>query len=353
MKVLCSQFNNALYHITLGWKNALERIGVEWYWWNPEHAAAFDAFDEVEPDIFIGSTYELNSAIIKCIAARPDMKVVLKANNWGPVDSEIDTEKFPIGIADDEEKSTVTKLRQETGRPDLLFNFYHPNRMKETMGHWDDNGVPTIAMQPAADTTVYFPVESVPELQCDIGFVGGYWGYKGRNIDKYLLPLCYPVGKYNIKIFGNQGWPVPQHMGLASDETCNALFSSALICPNVSEPHANIWGWEVNERPFKVAACKCLCISDPIASLSEDVFPNSEVICVTDHHDFHKTMASFIDNQKKDNNFWETQIKKDYIDPAYETVMAGHTYFHRTKDLLEALGLEKEAKDMQEYLNNA
>ncbi len=275
---------------------------------------------------------------------------VLKSNNWGPSDKDIDTSVYPIGISDERERETVLKLKQETGRPDLLFNFYHPNRMLETMGFWDDAGVSTIAMQPAADTTVYYPVESVPELQCDIGFVGGYWGYKGRNIDKYLLPLCYPVGKYNIKIFGG-GWPIPQCIGRASDKTCNALFSSALICPNVSEPHANVWGWEVNERPFKVAACKCLCISDPIASLSEDIFTNNEVICSEDAEHFIRLVESNLRFMRDEHD--HNMVQEEHIEPAYKIVMEGHTYFHRVKDLLNGLGLEEQAQNVQEYLDNA
>jgi len=50
------------------------------------------------------------------------------------------------------------------------------------------------------------------------------------------------------------------------------LFSSAKLCPNISEPHANKFGFEVNERIFKLAACKALVISDNVASLEEDIF---------------------------------------------------------------------------------
>jgi len=87
--------------------------------------AAFDAFDEFEPDIFIGQTYQLDRAVLKCIKARPHMKVVLRASDWGDMQEDIDLEKYPILVANQEEIDTVAKLKEETGKPDFVYNHYH------------------------------------------------------------------------------------------------------------------------------------------------------------------------------------------------------------------------------------
>ena len=190
MKFLFWRFPSANHYITMGWMSALQEMGYDSQIW-PEGTPAFDIFDIIEPDVFVGTTYDLDRATIKCILERPNMKVALKSNNWGPIDEKIDLDKFPIGISTENERRKVLDLVEKAGNRVLLFNWYHPNRMEETMGFWDEAGVPTIGLQPAADTTKYR--ESLPkeELECDLGFIGGYWGYKGQNIKKYLIPLRF------------------------------------------------------------------------------------------------------------------------------------------------------------------
>ena len=328
MRILCHAFTCAPLFILSGWKHALEKMGHEWTWMRND-VPVFDQFHTVEPDIFIGTTYELDRASVKCIAARPNLKVVLKANNWGPIDAEIDTKVYPIGISDSSEQDRICRLREQIGKPDLVFNYYHPSRMPETMGYWAQNGVPTIDMQPAADVYNYYPVEPQSHLKCEIGFVGGYWGYKGKNLNKYLVPLCHPIGMYNIKIFGNQIWPVPQYLGAASLETERALYSSATICPNVSEPHANLWGFEVNERVFKLAACKAFCISDHVDGLN-DIFTKDEMVIADSPEHFRDLVDMFTKNP---------DLREQHIQKCHEAVMSGHTYTHRVQRLFETLGI--------------
>lgn len=341
MKILCQNFSNALYHIALGWKNVFESIGCQWVWWQ-NGTPAFDAFDKVQPDMFIGSTYDLDRATIKCLLERQGkIHVVLKGNNYTSDNDAMEEQKnYPIGIVNEHEMEMVNDLLDV--KP-TVFNFYHKNRLQGTMDGWEEVGCRILDMQPAADTFTYYPVESVRELQCDIGFVGGYWGYKGQNFNKYLLPLLYPVGRYNVKIFGNQAWPVVQYMGMANDRVCNALFSSALVCPNVSEPHANTLGFEVNERVFKLAACKAFCISDYIESLDKDVFKNGEMVLADSPEQFHDLVHNFINNP---------HLRDEHIDACYETVMKEHTYFDRIHNLLTHLGEEKLATQVKESKEN-
>ena len=40
-----------------------------------------------------------------------------------------------------------------------------------------------------ADTVVYGGARHDKNLECDIGFVGGYWPHKGIVINNYLFPL--------------------------------------------------------------------------------------------------------------------------------------------------------------------
>jgi hypothetical protein len=341
MKILCNRFSNAPFFIFSGWKNVFERLGCEWHWLQPDKI--FDQFNSVQPDIYIGTTYELNRPIIKCIAARSNLKVVLKANNWGPLDKEIDPKEYPIGISASQEQDLICQLRREIGKPDYVFNFYHKNCMQETMSYWDNMGVPSLDMQTAADVFSYYPVEKSEALSCDIAFVGGYWPYKGVNLNKYIVPLCYPVGRYNIKIFGNQIWPVQQYMGAISLDNERSLYSSAAVCANISEPHANRFGFEVNERVFKLAACKAFVVSDKIESLTRDIFKQDELVWADDPEHFYDLVDMFVKNPA---------LRVEHIEKCYQTVMCSETYCHRVAHLLDVLGYQELAGKAVELLKD-
>lgn len=343
MKILCQNFSNALYFIFEGWRQVFIHTGHEWRWMQAGEAP-IDVFNEYEPDIYIGTTYDIDRATFKAIAARPNLKVVLKGSNYGPQTDEIDLVKFPIVNANEKELETMKRLKGETGRPDTVFNFYHINRYPGTMEYWKSKlGIDLVEGLPAADIFNYKPVAPRPELQCDIAFVGGYWPYKGINLQKYIFPLCYPIGKYNVKIFGNQPWPLPQYLGNANTDTVEALFSSATICPNISEPHANEFGFEVNERVFKLAANKAFCINDPIASLNEDIFLDNELVIAQDPTHFQDLVSLFIKNPG---------LRQKHIDACYRNVMDNHTYINRMVNLLNVLKLEDEATKIVSTLKN-
>ena len=328
MKILIRHEHNASAYIYAGISNAFKMLGHEVSFWYEDSGTspAFDVFDTFEPDIFIGQGYNLTRATIKCLKERPDTKVLLKVGCWGPVCQDVDTEKYPILMNTDEEIRSVEQVGKDVKNL-VLFNYVHPNRKDYLMGSWEDSVSKTIGLLPAADPIYYFKENVSENLKCDIAFVGGYWPYKGQNLDKYIIPLCYPLGKYNIKIFGNQAWPVSQYMGTINDTMVRRLFSSATVCPNISEPHANVFGFEVNERVFKLAASKSFFISDEIASLTEDIFTKDEAVIAKTPQDFQSLVEEAINNP---------EVRDEHISACYETVMKSHTYAHRVKQIMES-----------------
>jgi len=326
MKILIRHEHNASHYIYSGLMSAFKSMGHQCAFWDNEAISEFDAFDMFQPDLFIGQGYNLTRATIKCLKERPDTKVLLKAGCWGPVCQDVDTEKYPIIMNTSDEIKKVEQV-SDTVKNLVLFNYVHPNRKDYLMGSWENLVAKTIGLLPAADTGQFANGSFQEELSCDIGFTGGYWPYKGQNLDKYIIPLCYPVGKYNVKIFGNQPWPVPQYLGKADNKTVSNLFSSAKVCPNVSEPHANVFGFEVNERIFKLAYSKAFFISDPIASLSEDIFTQGEAIVSKDSNDFNSLIKESISDE---------DMRKKHIDACYATVAKNHTYKNRVKQIIES-----------------
>ena len=175
-------------------------------------------------------------------------------------------------------------------------------------------------------TTLYSGSEFDPALKCDIGFVGGYWPYKGLVIDRYLAPLLHPVGKYRVKIFGNQPWRVPQYCGVLGDAHVKNLFASAKISPNLSEPHAQEFGMDVNERIFKILYAGGFCITDNVESYS--MFRDGVVIAESPEH-FQEMVEYYIDNPTE-----RASIAKR----GQQYVKDGHTGFHRISQILSELG---------------
>ena len=235
MKILISSDGpHAHYYIRLGWGRAFKAAGHKVYIWDIASKPAFDAFDEFEPDLFMGQTYNLNDAVYKCIKNRPHLKVVMRGSDWGDMEKEIDKDKFPILTANEEEKRLLEKLKKETGKPDFVHNHYHQNWIEKTHNKWRDIGIEPVSLLHGADVFDFANGQVVDHLKSDVSFIGGYWPYKAKCLDKYLVRLCHPVGKFNVKIFGSSDWPVVQYQGRISGEQQKDVFRSAIVSPNIS-----------------------------------------------------------------------------------------------------------------------
>jgi spore maturation protein CgeB len=262
----------------------------------------------------------------------PNTKVAMVASNWGLFDDQIKADKYPILMSNDKEVELVRQLKEKTGKPDLVWCHYSDEWMLKTHNKWTDElKIKVIGLMNASDVTVYHQGEVKPEYKSDINFVGGYWGYKAINLDRYILPLCYPVGKYNIKIWGNQKWPVPQFLGYVDNNEVKHILASAKVCPNISEPHSNAYGFDVVERPFKTMTVGGFCISDYVIGL-RDIFPADVLPMAESPNEMHELIDYYIQDVHQDDI---QHMKKQ----AVEIVVANHTYHHRAIKLLQELNL--------------
>lgn len=345
MKILISNDGpHAHYYIRMSWAKVFSAMGHQVEIWQKDEKPAFDIFDEFEPDLFMGQTYNLDEAVFKCIKQRPHMKVVMRASDWGDIQKDIDLEKYPILVAQEKEKKLLERLKEETGKPDFVHNHYHENWIRVTHNKWKDIGIEPISLIHAADIFDFYLRPPIDMLKCDIGFVGGYWPYKAINLDKYLVSLCHPVGKYNIKLFGGSDWPVVQYLGRIDSQNVGGLFASATISPNISEPHSQDFGYDIIERPFKVLMSGGFCISDYVESMANDVFTNNEILFAKDPKEFKTLVDYYIANPEKRN---------PHIEAGYNLVVNNHTYFHRVAKIFSQLKMDSEAdkcmKTMMSY----
>lgn len=329
MKVMISSDGkHAHFFQRMAWVNAFHACGIEAQLWDCNQISAFDAFDSFEPDIFLGQSYNLDPSTFKCIAERPHLKVGLRAGDWGDHEASVDKSKYNILYCSKKEKDVLKRLKDETGKPDFVHIHYDEQAVKVTHNHFESIGIKPISLMMCADTLMYSDAQLDPKLECDIGFVGGYWPYKGLVIDKYLCPLLHPVDKYKVKIFGNQPWPVNQYCGLLADHEVKNLFASAKICPNLSEPHAQEFGIDVNERIFKILYAGGFCITDNVESYG--MFRDGVVIAESPEH-FAEMVEYYLNNRAE---------REGIASKGHSLIKENHTGVHRIAQILSELGFE-------------
>ena len=151
------------------------------------------------------------------------------------------------------------------------------------------------------------------------------------------------MGEYHIKIFGGSDWPVVQYLGRIASENVGALFASATISPNISEPHSQDFGYDIIERPFKILMCGGFCISDYVESMANDVFTKEEIIFAKNPKEFKTLIDYYIKNPDKRNR---------HIEAGYNLVVQNHTYFHRVAKVLSELGMDSEADKCMKTMMN-
>ena len=336
MKIMISSDGpHAHYYERMAWAKALNACGNQVSIWEINRTPAFDAFDRFEPDIFLGQSYNIDRAVYQCIKERPHLKVGLRAGDWGDFSKKVDAQKYNILFAEPLEIDLLRKLKDETGKPDFVHIHYDEDAVKVTHNKWEDAGIKVVSIMMSADLFDYTGGVHKEEYASDIAFVGGYWPYKAQIIDRYLLPLCYPMGEYKVKIYGNQRWRVPQYMGYADNNEVKHILASAKICPNLSEPHAHEFGFDVNERCFKLLSNNCFCISDNVESLKK-IFENKGIVFANNPQEFQDLVEYYIKNPEE---------RESHTEIGYDTVMTQHTNFHRAAQIFSALGLKRKSQE--------
>ena len=338
MKILISSDGmHAHFYVRSGWAKAFSYSGHEVVLWDTKAQTAFDIFDEFEPDLFIGQTYNVTRSVFKCIAERPNLKVIMIAPDWGDIQKEIDPNRYNVLFVSEEEKRVIEKLKKETGKPDFVYVHYLDEDVKRTHNGWSNIGVKATGLLNAADIFEYVNGKELDHLKSDVSFVGGCWPYKAISFNKYISRLFYPPGKYNIKIFGNQPWDTIsgiQYMGFIPDKMVKDVLKSATVCPNISEPHAQDFGIDINERTFKVLSNKSFCVSDNVEGMKK-IFSDDEVV-FTSPSEFKGAIDHFTEHPED---------REKYIEKGYKNVMKNHTYFNRCAKIFDLL-------DMEKYKNN-
>jgi spore maturation protein CgeB len=216
----------------------------------------------------------------------------------------------------------------------LGFCQYHDRYVGETHNGWLETGIQPFGLLLGADITNFPLTPSSPAYKSDICLVSGRWPEKAKELDKYILSLCYPNTTLDIKIFGNGWGSIPQCFGYIPDDLIRNYYASAVVCPNIHEPQALKSGIDVNQRAYQVISAGGFQISQRVRSMEEDIFFNDEVVFVDSPKEFMDMVLYFRENPSE---------RIPYIKRGLDTVYENHTFLHRVAEMFNRLDETGEA----------
>ncbi len=337
MKVLINIDNySAPYFVRTGWARVLQYCGHNVILWDSNQKSAFDVFTEnPKIDFYLGTTYGFGDDLVKISKKNPEMKIALFCSAWGKYTEKIDRQNYPIVYVTDEEKTRLEKLKKEVGKPDFVFLHISDQLREQCIGGWDSVGIKSVGILNGADLFAYYGGQYKENLKSQIAFIGGYWPYKSRNLSK-LVDLCN-LEKYDIKIWGNGNWGIPNYLGTIQGENEKHAIASCEIALNLSEPHSTDLNFDIVERCFKVPL-NAFMISDRVKEL-DYVFTGKEV----PQFESSAQLAEMVEYYLKDLN-----ARFDLAFQQRQTVLGGHTYFHRVEKMFAHLELYNECEKVKD-----
>ena len=231
-------------------------------------------------------------------------------------------------------------LYNKCRKPDYLHIYYHPDWIEQTHGGWINAGIPVHSHMNAADIIEYTNGTELPEFRSDVTFVGGYWPYKAQILDKWMVPLAKEQ-KARVKIFGGGDWPSRSYCGSIDNQLVRDALRSATVCPNLHEPHSQDFGYDINERTFKLLSNKCFVVSDSVEG-AKKLFHQDEVAFASNPEEFKELVYHYV--QYPDERL-------GFIHRGYNLVMDKHTYFNRAADIFQKLGFQIESQAVLDKLD--
>lgn len=339
MKILVEKAQGANLWIAKSFASAFALIGHQVVFWDDTERSVHDIFDEFQPDLFFGHTWRLDRARINCISQRPEMKVVLRANHWGSIDKDIDTNLYPIGIADGAEKKNVELISKHPGFKNVICQ-YIDKYAKGTHDLWANLGLKPTGIPLCADITDYFLTKPNDKYKTHLCYAGNYWPYKGKNLAKFVLPLCYPNTMLSVRIFG-QNWGSPSAVGNCSEETLRNHYASAMAVPSIVEPHASQIINDLPQRYWQIPACGGFQIAMNAIGVY-DIFNEDEIVTVNDPKEFLEKFVYFSENPDE---------RLGYVKRGCLKVYKSETNLHRSATLFYILSMPEETEKCYQKAN--
>lgn len=313
----------------LGLARAFQYSGYECALWDIRAKSPYDFVDEYKPDILISQSYNISESTINLLKENPEIRLYLKIGDYSDYADSYDLNEYQILVASKEDVEKVKRIVDICKYQVLGGCHYFQKTLEKTHERWKSLGIKLQSSRLAWDLFDYSNSVELPEFKSDLMILSGYWPYKGKNANKYILPLHNPKYNYNIKIWGNSDWPTASYLGGLENEYVKYAMKSGTICLNISEPQAAKYRCEYPERPIKLAGNKCFCISDYCA-LKDNMFEEDEMIFCDTPEEYKEKIDYFLANPDE---------RLPYIEKAYKKVLNGHSYFNVCSELMDGFGI--------------
>ncbi len=138
-----------------------------------------------------------------------------------------------------------------------------------------------------ADPESYYPVDSVPEFQADLSYLGTYAADRQAILDELLICSARALPQRRFLIAGAM-FPQSQNrpgnvvqLDHISPQNHRAFFCSSRISLNVTRASMAAMGYCPSGRLFEAAACGTPVLSDWWAGLDEFFQPGEEILIAT------------------------------------------------------------------------
>lgn len=315
---------NAHMTARMGYCHAFERLGIPYVLTDITNLQR--TLDEVPNPICFLMGYEYGyrwfaASLVRRLRAVPHFVWV---NPWfADSDRFYQSHNLDAGIWDWSDAHRSKILDSE---PNFVFTATAPRGMHH-FDQWIKRGVPTISLPLACDTTLYHPGTAYePQFQgIEMGFVGGYWESKGRQIDQYLRPF-----EDRLSIYGYSAWPYRGYQGQLPMDAEPSLYRQALVCPTINEPSVALMHGQINERVFKILGCGGCTIVDAVPAY-RDFFSASELPLPRSAGEFGEMIRALLADPHQ---------RRHWAQRGCQAVLDRHTYIHRAQRVLLLLGLQ-------------
>jgi glycosyltransferase involved in cell wall biosynthesis len=326
--------NRTIYN---GFKNAFTSLGHEFFVLTSEDNLA-DALEKIKPDIFMTSSHNYYLKFL-------DLNLLKKYRENGMVMfTKIDFWSSPLGrLRINEAKSLKNeKEKVEMIKTGLLGDvFFHVVEQddKRMEGFEKETGKKFETVLLAADKTILYP-EYDKKFAADISYIGTNLPEKRKKFKEWLFPL---KKRYLVRIYG-QDWTFKDKiLGLIQKfgqyynihflkgiqkpklnlEDERKIYSSTKICANLHEDYQTKYG-DLNERFFKIMACKGFQLTDYVPSMAR-YFKPSEIAWAKDKEEWFEKIKHYMENDKE---------RKKIAEKGYKKVMKFHTYHNRVGQII-------------------
>ncbi len=136
----------------------------------------------------------------------------------------------------------------------------------------------------ALDADSHFPVPSVPELKCDLAFVGHRLPDREARVEEFFFAAARLAPEMKF-ILGGEGWGdkhLPENVrwtGHVGSERHNAVNSSARMVLNVNRQSMADVGFSPPTRVFEAAGAGACVITDAWTGIEQFFAPGKEILC--------------------------------------------------------------------------